>query len=206
MFPLNNLVENWRIIRKSHCYIDFWSVHLSFSLSFILVWHNIILTEYGVFSSQTTKDPLKYSLLNSGAELIWFQTRMNDKLSTRLLISGSWVRVPRYEPFVTGEKLWLDRGSNPGPFADHANTLPLSYRATRSSHQQLFTWTLPGYNSVYKHHFNRWKNNFGKKKYINISISPTKFHLSHLWRIIIQLFQLWRVVIVANYITDYVRV
>ena len=40
---------------------------------------------------------------------------------------------------VTGEKLWLDRGSNPGPFTDHANTLPLSYRATRLSHQQPFT-------------------------------------------------------------------
>ena len=36
-------------------------------------------------------------------------------------------------------------GSNPGPFADRANTLPLSYRATRSYHQQLFTLTLPGY-------------------------------------------------------------
>ena len=45
---------------------------------------------------------------------------------------------------VTGEKLWLDRGSSPGPFADCANTLPLSYRVTRSSHQQLFTLTLPG--------------------------------------------------------------
>ena len=44
-----------------------------------------------------------------------------------------------WEPFVTGENC----GSNPGPFADRANTLPLSYRATRSSHQQLFTWILP---------------------------------------------------------------
>ena len=33
----------------------------------------------------------------------------------------------------------------PRVFADHANTLPLSYRATRSYHQQLFTLTLPGY-------------------------------------------------------------
>ena len=24
--------------------------------------------------------------------------------------------------YVTGEKLWLDRGSNPGPFADLVNT------------------------------------------------------------------------------------
>mgnify|MGYP000216964783 CR=1 FL=1 len=30
-------------------------------------------------------------------------------------------------------------GSNPGSFADCANTLPLSYRATRSYHQQLIT-------------------------------------------------------------------
>ena len=48
-----------------------------------------------------------------------------------------------WEPFVTGGQLWLNRSSNPGPFADRANTLPLSYRATRSSHQQLFTWNLP---------------------------------------------------------------
>ena len=45
--------------------------------------------------------------------------------------------------YVTGEKLWLDRGSNPGPFADRANTLPLSYRATRSYHQQFSIWNLP---------------------------------------------------------------
>ena len=37
---------------------------------------------------------------------------------------------------VTGEKVWLDRGSNPRPFADRVNTLPLSYRANRSYHQQ----------------------------------------------------------------------
>ena len=30
-------------------------------------------------------------------------------------------------------------GSNPGSFADCANTLPLSYRVTRSYHQQLIT-------------------------------------------------------------------
>ena len=41
--------------------------------------------------------------------------------------------------YITGENVWLDRGSNPGPFADRANTLPLSYRATRSYHQQFFT-------------------------------------------------------------------
>ena len=34
-----------------------------------------------------------------------------------------------WEPFATGEKLWLDRGSIPGPFADHVNTLPLSYQS-----------------------------------------------------------------------------
>ena len=44
-----------------------------------------------------------------------------------------------WEPNVAGEKLWLDRGSNSGSFADHANTLPLSYWATWSSYQQLFT-------------------------------------------------------------------
>ena len=27
-----------------------------------------------------------------------------------------------YSTSVTGEKLWLDRGSNPGPFADRTNT------------------------------------------------------------------------------------
>ena len=48
-----------------------------------------------------------------------------------------------YSTSVTGEKLWLDRGSNPGPFADPANTLPLSYRVTRSYHQQKSTWKLP---------------------------------------------------------------
>ena len=26
--------------------------------------------------------------------------------------------------FVTGEKVWIDRGSNPGSFADRANTEP----------------------------------------------------------------------------------
>ena len=45
--------------------------------------------------------------------------------------------------YVTAEKLWLDRGSNPGPFADRANTLPLSYRTTRSYHQPFSTWNLP---------------------------------------------------------------
>ena len=39
--------------------------------------------------------------------------------------------------------MWLDRGSNPGSFADRANTLPLSYWATRSYHQQFSTWQLP---------------------------------------------------------------
>ena len=39
--------------------------------------------EYGVFSSQTTKDPLKHSLPNAGARLIRFQTRMNDKLDDK---------------------------------------------------------------------------------------------------------------------------
>ena len=34
-------------------------------------------------------------------------------------------------------------GSNPGLFADRANTLPLSYWATRSYHQQFSTWNLP---------------------------------------------------------------
>ena len=41
---------------------------------------------------------------------------------------------------VTGEKLWLDRGSSLT-----LRTLPLSYRATRSTQQQRFTWTLPVY-------------------------------------------------------------
>ena len=45
--------------------------------------------------------------------------------------------------YVIGEKLWRDRGSNPVPFADRANNLPLSYRATRSYHQQFSTWNLP---------------------------------------------------------------
>ena len=48
------------------------------------------------------------------------------------------------KPCLTGEKLWLDRGSNLGFFADRAKTLPLSYRATRL-YQQLFTLTLTGY-------------------------------------------------------------
>ena len=48
---------------------------------------------------------------------------------------------PRYFfVFVTGEILWFASGSNTRPF-----TLPLSNRATRSYHQQLFTITLPGY-------------------------------------------------------------
>ena len=51
----------------------------------------------------------------------------------------------RANPYVTGEKLWRNRGSNPEPFADHANTLPLSYPAIRSYYQQLFTLILPGY-------------------------------------------------------------
>ena len=34
-------------------------------------------------------------------------------------------------------------GSNPGPFADRANILPLSYWATWSYHQQFSTWNLP---------------------------------------------------------------
>ena len=56
------------------------------------------------------------------------------------------ITFPRYFfVFVTGEILWLASGSNPRPFADSANTLPLSYQATRSYHQQLFTLTLPGY-------------------------------------------------------------
>ena len=48
------------------------------------------------------------------------------------------------EGIVRGEKLWHDQDSNPGPFADHVNTLPLSYRAAPSSHLQLFTLN-PGY-------------------------------------------------------------
>ena len=51
----------------------------------------------------------------------------------------------RFGLFVTGEKVLLDRGSNPGPFADRANTLPLSYRTTQSYHQPIITLTLPGY-------------------------------------------------------------
>ena len=52
--------------------------------------------------------------------------------------------VPHFwTKYVTGENLWLDRGSNPGPFPGRANTLPLSYRATRSYHQQFSTWNLP---------------------------------------------------------------
>ena len=39
-------------------------------------------------------------------------------------------------------------GSNPGPFPDRANTLPLSYRAIRSYHQQFSTWNLPGLHLV----------------------------------------------------------
>ena len=38
--------------------------------------------------------------------------------------------------------------SNPGYFADRANTLPLSYRDTRSYHRQLFTLTLPTYKNM----------------------------------------------------------
>ena len=49
------------------------------------------------------------------------------------------------ELIVAGEKLWLYRDSNPGPFADLENTLPLSNRATRSSHQQFLTQTYPVY-------------------------------------------------------------
>ena len=37
---------------------------------------------------------------------------------------------------------WPD--SNPRPFIDHANTLPLSYWATRSYHQQFSTWNHVG--------------------------------------------------------------
>ena len=61
--------------------------------------------------------------------------------------SPQWVFLC-WEPFVTGEQLWLDRDSNPGTFADRANTLPLSYRDTRSYHRQLFTLTLPTYKNM----------------------------------------------------------
>ena len=45
---------------------------------------------------------------------------------------------------MVGEKLWPNRGSNPG-LPLKVRTLPLSYRATRSYHQQLFNLTLHGY-------------------------------------------------------------
>ena len=71
-------------------------------------------------------------------------THRMDMQTFRYCYTYNWGKKS-WRTYVTGEKLWLDRGSNAGPFADRANTLPLSYRATRSSHQQLFTWTLPGY-------------------------------------------------------------
>ena len=46
---------------------------------------------------------------------------------------------PEHEPTLAtkcqrgGEKKWPGRGSNPGPFAYHASTLPLCYRATWST-------------------------------------------------------------------------
>ena len=42
---------------------------------------------------------------------------------------------PHWPPNVkgVGEKKWPGRGSNPGPFAYHASTLPLRYQATWST-------------------------------------------------------------------------
>lgn len=57
-------------------------------------------------------------------------------LSVHLLRSMTFVRLCA--------KLWLDQDSNSGPstMSYSADTLPLSYKATWSSHQQLFTFTL----------------------------------------------------------------
>ena len=55
----------------------------------------------------------------------------------------TYTHAPTHKHIVAGEKMWLDRDSNPGFFADDANTLPLSYRATWSYHQQHFTLNLP---------------------------------------------------------------
>ena len=45
----------------------------------------------------------------------------------KLVLYWLYYAPNRQHHIVTGEKLWLDRGSNPGPLADLANTLPLSH-------------------------------------------------------------------------------
>jgi len=46
--------------------------------------------------------------------------------------------------FVAGEKMQLDRSSNPGPFADCANTVPLSFRA-------IWSWFTNNFSTGYIH-------------------------------------------------------
>ena len=77
---------------------------------------------------------------NSSSNFLWGNPRISYILLRRTYRLNRFSTVFFY---VGGEKMWLDRGSNPGSFADRANTLPLSYQATRSYHQQLFTLTLP---------------------------------------------------------------
>ena len=62
-----------------------------------------------------------------------------------VIVKSQEMSILKYlmQTYVAGEHLWLERVSNPGPFADRANTLPLNYQATRSFHQQLFTLNMP---------------------------------------------------------------
>ena len=73
-------------------------------------------------------------------------------------------------PNVAGEKLSPDRGSNPRPFTDHANTLPLSYRTNQSS-QTTYYYLLPSLVT----HTCTWY--FGIKKVFCLIIFTRKLHI-----------------------------
>ena len=72
---------------------------------------------------------------------------INNKLKRYHLLLFSTGRYPvlNFRCYVTGEKLWFDRGSNPGPFADRANTTTELPSHPVNYHQQLFSLTLPSY-------------------------------------------------------------
>ena len=65
--------------------------------------------------------------LNSFKNFLWGNPRISYILSRRTYRHLSTVVFLCWESFVTGEQLWLDRGWNPGHFADRVNTLPLRY-------------------------------------------------------------------------------
>jgi len=65
--------------------------------------------------------------------------------------------------FVAGEQMQLDRSSNLGPFADCANTVPLSFRA-------IWSWFTNNFSTGYIHIKKKAENKLS-----------CKFSYFHLW-------------------------